>query len=577
MVSLALCPQQLSPPDNRLRQADPLQGMHSTQLLSRGSTSGGAPPQQKQVMKHQEAELIAEIEKLQCLVSELKTGFSDAMLELTQIQHGDSLLRDEMEDHRRRCGEKARRSEALVESLREELAAMRCQVLALRDEAQQQQRDAKSAQLENNHRDTQVSSQSDAPEACRGKVLLRCFLQGLKAGLTQGTDARHQVALQLLHSEWEYVSTLKQLYDKYKTTPHVSAQPHEALASSVQRLLGRHLLFRNNLQERLSAQRWKSLLGDLLVQLVGQNDTSFSDAYVGYSAVLASFLSLDVLKLDTNEDKQVGEAHAEGLSLLWLLLAPVSRLHGYLTHIQNLLQRTSEDHPDYSLLLGTERALGHVLWRCHAILEEDVRWEAPGSDAAMASGSTADGAPCRTNGECAATRMSQQASALTNGDPFVRVERWPCSPVRRPNRQCAHARCCSVTPEPPSADASALDDSSATSCRDDDDSQVPVLLKPSERSVRLRWEIPERTLAKRLSIRAGSPPLQATSAFRPIWEQPSPEKEHRGFVPVQTSAGANFPAMRQDLRARQGPPSVAPPSGQLWEDSEDSEGPCSTV
>lgn len=32
-------------------------------------------------------------------------------------------------------------------------------------------------------------------------------------------DARHQVAMQLLHSEWEYVSTLNQLYDKYKTPP----------------------------------------------------------------------------------------------------------------------------------------------------------------------------------------------------------------------------------------------------------------------------------------------------------------------------------------------------------------------
>lgn len=75
----------------------------------------------------------------------------------------------------------------------------------------------------------------------RGKLLLHCFLQGLKAGLSEGTgrtppdwrketclgliksavlaDARHQVAMQLLHSEWEYVSTLNQLYDRYRTPP----------------------------------------------------------------------------------------------------------------------------------------------------------------------------------------------------------------------------------------------------------------------------------------------------------------------------------------------------------------------
>lgn len=40
-------------------------------------------------------------------------------------------------------------------------------------------------------------------------------------------DARHQVAMQLLHSEWEYVSTLNQLYDKYKAPPvhHMTLEP----------------------------------------------------------------------------------------------------------------------------------------------------------------------------------------------------------------------------------------------------------------------------------------------------------------------------------------------------------------
>lgn len=41
------------------------------------------------------------------------------------------------------------------------------------------------------------------------------------------TDARHQVAMQLLHSEWEYVSTLNQLYDQYRTPPahHMAVEP----------------------------------------------------------------------------------------------------------------------------------------------------------------------------------------------------------------------------------------------------------------------------------------------------------------------------------------------------------------
>lgn len=42
----------------------------------------------------------------------------------------------------------------------------------------------------------------------------------------------------------------------------------------VEQLLQRHLLFRNTLQERLSAEHWKSLIGDILVQLIGHNDVS---------------------------------------------------------------------------------------------------------------------------------------------------------------------------------------------------------------------------------------------------------------------------------------------------------------
>lgn len=43
--------------------------------------------------------------------------------------------------------------------------------------------------------------------------------------------------------------------------------------------------------------------------------------------------------------------------------------------LQNLLQWTGKEHPDCSLLLGSERALRTTLSRCHVILEEEVRWE----------------------------------------------------------------------------------------------------------------------------------------------------------------------------------------------------------
>lgn len=57
-------------------------------------------------------EFLSNMTQLQCMVSELKTGFSSA------IQHGNTYLREELEENWRSCQKKAVHLEALVESLR---------------------------------------------------------------------------------------------------------------------------------------------------------------------------------------------------------------------------------------------------------------------------------------------------------------------------------------------------------------------------------------------------------------------------------------------------------------------------
>lgn len=52
------------------------------------------------------------------MVSELKRGFTSALLELSHIQHGDTHLREELEENRKSCQKKAARLELLVDSLR---------------------------------------------------------------------------------------------------------------------------------------------------------------------------------------------------------------------------------------------------------------------------------------------------------------------------------------------------------------------------------------------------------------------------------------------------------------------------
>ncbi|XP_059907465.1 uncharacterized protein si:ch211-67f24.7 [Gadus macrocephalus] len=417
-------------------------------------------------MKPQEGELVAEISKLQLMVSELKSGFSSALLELSQIQHGDSYLREEMEENRQSCQKKARRLETLVETLREELGSLQCQILQLdvnnRTRAQQAdrgtttttQKESEPGEAARGRTQCEGCSGQPPPSSSspRGRLLLHSYLQGLRAGLSGETDARQQVVMQLLHSEWEYVSTLNHLYDKYKNSSQMSREPYQSYLQFVDQMLQRHLVFRNTLQERLSADHWKSLVGDLLVQLIGHNNTAFMDVYIGYTTSLARFLSLELHRGDRTQKKTRDQTEREEGKLLSLLLAPVSRIHGYLGHIQNLLQWTSRDHPDCSLLLGSEKVLRETLSRCHSILEQDVQWEEDAHPTNQ-SGKCSGGPPaCVSSASCCARSQQcqgpaapagppardqrdeqapPQAAAVAMRCPSMHLECWSCSPVSR--------------------------------------------------------------------------------------------------------------------------------------------------
>nr|XP_046163986.1 uncharacterized protein LOC124001324 isoform X2 [Oncorhynchus gorbuscha] len=421
-----------------------------------------------EVMKPQEGELVSEISKLQGLVSELKVGFSSALYELSQIQHGDSDIREEVGEARRSCERKALRMETLVESLRDELGEMRCQILQLCGSNRQRspiqpevkvtqsalatQRDSDTGLVVNGRSHCECSaSSSTSSSSNRGRVLLHCYLQGLKAGMYEGTDARHQVTMQLLHSEWEYVSTLNQLFDKYRTPPalQMDLEPYQNYLKFVEELLQRHLLFRNTLEQRLSAHDWKGLVGDIFVQLVGHNDSSFLDIYHGYTTALATFLSIEFNRIIQSTQSYTKER--EEVQLFSLLLAPVSRIHSYLTLIQRLLQWTDSDHPDSSLLQGSERVLKNILSRCHLILEDDVRW-GDGGRMAGPSGSCS-ACPCakscdhrsqlcpatdtqkhRQESRDAAGKREEQQPRLSNcaaGCQSMPVARWSTGTVRK--------------------------------------------------------------------------------------------------------------------------------------------------
>ncbi|XP_028839929.1 uncharacterized protein LOC114792493 [Denticeps clupeoides] len=373
-------------------------------------------------MKAHEGELLREISKLQGIVTELKAGFSRALVELSHIQHGDRHLQNQLQDAQNCCHKRALHLEALVQSLREELGEVRDQIHQLCGNRIKPDHEKKAPETDESGTLGSRVTQRDRVERCqcngsagsalRASLLLHCYLQGLRAVLCQSSDAslngqvvpkcvrvpqtvigswpaevprpcslegkRQQVTVQLLQSEWEYVSSLGQLYDKYKTLPTLRNQldQHKVFLKHVEQLLQCHLVFRNALEERLAADQWRCLVGDVFAKLTCHNEAGFSEAYLGYMSSLPGILSTEISRIKPSTKPQNAQGCQEdGAGLITLLFSPVSRIHSYLSVIQNLLDWTGGDHPDRHLLLDAQRLLGHIRSRFHMILEQSVRLE----------------------------------------------------------------------------------------------------------------------------------------------------------------------------------------------------------
>ncbi|KAF4089809.1 hypothetical protein AMELA_G00042640 [Ameiurus melas] len=205
-----------------------------------------------QMMKSHEGELEREISKLQVMVLELRSGFSRALLELNQIQLGDTELQNQLEETRHGCNKRTLHLETLVLTLKEELEEIRCQIHQLCDEQVKSEQTnshtgAQSASAPGCSGVKDISSSTNgmknvnevmvAPPLCTvgGALLLHCYLQGLWAGHNSGevssqvslrsegvsscmqAGRRHRVSISLLKSEWDYFTKLNLLQEKYRT------------------------------------------------------------------------------------------------------------------------------------------------------------------------------------------------------------------------------------------------------------------------------------------------------------------------------------------------------------------------
>ncbi|XP_003199789.2 uncharacterized protein si:ch211-67f24.7 isoform X1 [Danio rerio] len=696
-------------------------------------------------MKSHEGDMEREISKVQGMVCELRAGFSRALLELNQIQQGDTELQSQLEDTRHGCNKRALHLESLVLSLKEELEEVRCQFRQLCEA--QDRKPPENAGRENNGVDDSSGCSSDgAAEAphvssAGGALLIHCYLQGLqvwqRARQNTGADVhscqathsclrrgrRRAVVEMLLQSERDYVSTLNQLYEKYK-----SAEQNVGFVKHIDQMLQRHLLFRNTLEERLTTDERSCAAGDAFLNLTGQNNNSFSDVYLGYVSGLGTVLRTEFSTNSPQSNPQNTQEEKESCRLLSLLFTPVSRIHTYLNIIQALLRSSGAGHADWCSLQESERVLWHLCNSCHMTLEEagpsteeaGSSSEGTGPEQGLRSRCCVESPDCgpsaftkycaNTNADtasvsagagmdstghqrkCCRVGISQTlprpSGILRNGREQHVCELPPagwrseyiwngsagqshsgpiCIPFARHPRESAHF----LNPGPPAgiggnltttaknqsssaglavrvcgspgldgrvytsdlyppahrledgdtdcdvADASVFDFSSVTTCSpdetlsrlrgavahedeedDEEDSQVPVLLKPSythnnsavqaSGGLWMPWQIPRRApipaevrIGVQGKTRGPKPHRIPATAFRPIWD---PNYSQSDATPAKETS-VSFSSTNQIInqpqendQSRSGYRGTGVQRAEaVWHDSEDSEGPCSTV
>ncbi|OPJ58743.1 rho guanine nucleotide exchange factor 33 [Patagioenas fasciata monilis] len=327
-----------------------------------------------------------QISQLQALASELKAGFTEAMQELSRIQHGEYALEEKVKSCRCAMEEKVAEMKNSLNTFKEELSdakSMIEEISAKQEEMQQkieqlqQEKRRESRKMKAKRAQKDDHGSQTVPTPLQGSpfrsinlpepVLINEDFTSLLHNVTYekvsdtrimpigegvkvvaGPAKRQNIALELLESERKYVINLS-LILKIKATlqgPDVkrSTKERSFFPSSLRYLVQQHVDLLHALQERVLSWPRQGILGDIFLKLTN-DENNFLDYYVAYLRDLPECISLiHVVIL-----KEVEEEIKSDLYILFFHI--VQRIPEYLIHLQNVLKFTDQEHPDYYLLL----------------------------------------------------------------------------------------------------------------------------------------------------------------------------------------------------------------------------------
>ncbi|XP_073413649.1 rho guanine nucleotide exchange factor 33 isoform X6 [Dendrobates tinctorius] len=348
--------------------------------------------------------LPAQIYQLQILASELKTGFTEAMQELSRIQHGEYALEEKVKSCRCTMEEKVTELKNSLNNLKEEVNAamamihaiiakqeeMQQKIEQLQQEKRRESRKIKNKRIQKEEHTSQTQSVQNStfqnsnhseslmvnyhnnlvqPSPYEKAPASRSLSAGNESNVAisntaartthEETDesfkssvtieARRQTAAKdLLESERKYVLNLSHIL-KIRATLQGSdikrtTKERSFFSSSLRYLIQHHLDLLHVLQERIVKWSRQGILGDIFLKLTN-DENNFLDYYVAYLKDLPESISVIHIVL-------LKEAEEDLKSDLYILLFHVvQRIPEYLILLQNVLKYTEQEHPDYYLLL----------------------------------------------------------------------------------------------------------------------------------------------------------------------------------------------------------------------------------
>ncbi|XP_028844068.1 rho guanine nucleotide exchange factor 33 isoform X2 [Denticeps clupeoides] len=351
------------------------------------------------------------IAQMHALWAELKVGLGGVVQDVAALQMGESQLEEKISAQQRDSSDKILSIRNTLNTLQEDLNGALTQISQLCCKQKDLQRELELLRTLQHRKSSKGEASVDGHASLSSQTelsLIQHYISSLPVNQEQPRRSRSKspvwrerqdnkdltelnnqelskrqtAALELLESERVYISYLSLLLKAnitFNGSESANLKDKRPFPTSLRFLIQQHLELLHVLQERVLKSQWQGIMGDVFLRLTSK-ESDFLDQYISYLKELPECLSV-VNMFTSSSPKPAGLLEGDIMGdetrppLHTLLLQPVQRIPEYLMLLQNLMQQTESEHPDYYLLLVCVQHLrsfttqyGHLLQHNQGLL-----------------------------------------------------------------------------------------------------------------------------------------------------------------------------------------------------------------